>query len=301
MTTETWGPIDAMSREADRIRRERELREDNARLTEDLERAHAFCAAFKAEVIALTERLIECECPECGQGFDVVAEPDGTLGDGHAVCCPECRAMLMWSCDVESGDWMRREDWDAPKAIHINGGASANTQAFHGLCGVMLEAATECEEGGQPANCGECLRAQVAALTKERDEARTLHHAADVEREEAIDTIAALTKRAEGLEADNVALDNALGEAKIRIEELAHGCGVSPPDPDCECWSCLSGHLASAMKQWDRCAASVVALRDVLERVKAALGDRLLARGPLSKEYAHGVMGEIDAALRAAE
>lgn len=38
-------------------------------------------------------------------------------------------------------------------------------------------------------------------------------------------------------------------------------------------------------------------LRNALESVKAALGDRLLARGPLSKSYAHSVMREIDAAL----
>jgi hypothetical protein len=38
-----------------------------------------------------------------------------------------------------------------------------------------------------------------------------------------------------------------------------------------------------------------------LEDVKAALGDRLLARGPLSKPYAHAVMRKIDAALAKAK
>lgn len=39
-------------------------------------------------------------------------------------------------------------------------------------------------------------------------------------------------------------------------------------------------------------------LKAVLETVKAALGDRLLADGPLSDSYAHSVMKDIDTALR---
>lgn len=39
--------------------------------------------------------------------------------------------------------------------------------------------------------------------------------------------------------------------------------------------------------------------REALEQVKAALGDRLLGNGPLSKPYAHGVMRQIDDALAA--
>ncbi len=37
--------------------------------------------------------------------------------------------------------------------------------------------------------------------------------------------------------------------------------------------------------------------RKALESVKAALGDRLFAKGPLSKEYAHSVMRQINEAL----
>lgn len=37
--------------------------------------------------------------------------------------------------------------------------------------------------------------------------------------------------------------------------------------------------------------------RQALDKVKAALGDRLLAKGPLSEEYAHGIMRDIDNAL----
>ncbi len=40
-------------------------------------------------------------------------------------------------------------------------------------------------------------------------------------------------------------------------------------------------------------------LRVVLIDVKAGLGDRLLAEGPLSKPYAHAVMEKIDGALEA--
>jgi hypothetical protein len=38
-------------------------------------------------------------------------------------------------------------------------------------------------------------------------------------------------------------------------------------------------------------------LREALERVRAAIGDRLLAKGPLSRSYGNGVIAEIDAAL----
>lgn len=37
-----------------------------------------------------------------------------------------------------------------------------------------------------------------------------------------------------------------------------------------------------------------------LDQVKAALGDRLLAEGPLAKPYAHAVMNQINEALRLA-
>lgn len=46
--------------------------------------------------------------------------------------------------------------------------------------------------------------------------------------------------------------------------------------------------------------AAAPEMLDVLERVKASLGDRLLAKGPLSVAYAHGVMAEINAAVEKA-
>lgn len=42
-------------------------------------------------------------------------------------------------------------------------------------------------------------------------------------------------------------------------------------------------------------------LCEVLDKVDSALGDRLLAKGPLSKSYAHGVMQDISQALSDAE
>lgn len=47
----------------------------------------------------------------------------------------------------------------------------------------------------------------------------------------------------------------------------------------------------------DAALAGNARLREALEDVNAALGDRLLARGPLSKEYAHSVMRKINEAL----
>lgn len=44
-------------------------------------------------------------------------------------------------------------------------------------------------------------------------------------------------------------------------------------------------------------AVWVMRLRDALDEIKPALGDRLLAEGPLSREYAHSVMRTIEAAL----
>ncbi len=59
--------------------------------------------------------------------------------------------------------------------------------------------------------------------------------------------------------------------------------------------------LLTAMLEETREADTAAdALADALEGVKSALGDRLLGKGPLSKEYAHGVMDRINAALRAA-
>ena len=40
-----------------------------------------------------------------------------------------------------------------------------------------------------------------------------------------------------------------------------------------------------------------IAMRETLESVKSALGDRLLAKGPLSESYAHGVMRQVTEAL----
>ena len=56
-------------------------------------------------------------------------------------------------------------------------------------------------------------------------------------------------------------------------------------NPDKECPHCL------------KVDAIIEDLRECLRCVKAALGDRLCAGGPLSKEYAHEIMAKIDKAL----
>ena len=44
----------------------------------------------------------------------------------------------------------------------------------------------------------------------------------------------------------------------------------------------------------------VEGLRDALDNVWAAIGDRLLAKGPLAKPYAHGITDRINVALASA-
>lgn len=50
-------------------------------------------------------------------------------------------------------------------------------------------------------------------------------------------------------------------------------------------------------RAFDQERAHVRQLREALEYVESAIGDRLLANGPLAKEYAHGVTTAIRAAL----
>lgn len=60
-------------------------------------------------------------------------------------------------------------------------------------------------------------------------------------------------------------------------------------DTSCDILACAN--CAAVEKERD-------GLRDGLESVKAALGDRLLAHGPLSEKYAHSIMRTINALLR---
>lgn len=61
----------------------------------------------------------------------------------------------------------------------------------------------------------------------------------------------------------------------------------------------LAGTLCFHRDRADAAEAQVAALRAALEDVWAAIGDRLLARGPLSKEYAGSVTAKVTAALAA--
>ncbi len=60
----------------------------------------------------------------------------------------------------------------------------------------------------------------------------------------------------------------------------------------------LAASLSAATLEVDRLRESERTLREALEGVKSALGDRLLANGPLSLAYAHSVMDRVDAALK---
>lgn len=55
--------------------------------------------------------------------------------------------------------------------------------------------------------------------------------------------------------------------------------------------------IATLTAERDAAVASEAAMREALQSLWAATGDRLLARGPLSKEYAHGVSEEIGRVL----
>lgn len=47
----------------------------------------------------------------------------------------------------------------------------------------------------------------------------------------------------------------------------------------------------------DECRVEIKRLQDALTEVKAAIGDRLLAEGPLDKKYANKIMRQIEEAL----
>ena len=55
--------------------------------------------------------------------------------------------------------------------------------------------------------------------------------------------------------------------------------------------------IHTTLAERDAARAETKRLRAVLEDVWAAIGDRLLAEGPLSKEYAHSVSAKVTAAL----
>jgi len=63
-----------------------------------------------------------------------------------------------------------------------------------------------------------------------------------------------------------------------------HSWGCSNPDKECP-------HCLKVMGISED-------LREALESVKAAIGDRLLAKGPLSKEYANSVLTKIEEVLK---
>jgi hypothetical protein len=75
-----------------------------------------------------------------------------------------------------------------------------------------------------------------------------------------------------------------LQHAKVRAEEYRHA------------WH---RDLKKAREFYAADAARIAALEGALRDAWAAIGDRLLARGPLSKEYAHSVQRTINAALSA--
>lgn len=52
------------------------------------------------------------------------------------------------------------------------------------------------------------------------------------------------------------------------------------------------------LERRQRAEVRVAELEAALDSVKSAVGDRLLGKGPLSEPYAHGVMRQINAALK---
>ena len=97
---------------------------------------------------------------------------------------------------------------------------------------------------------------------------------------------------------------------KMRVETLCDACigeGVALSGP-CGCKgtgklavmvTTLRETLYDATARAEQAERERDALREALESVKAALGDRLLAGGPLAEPYAHGVMREVNTALAA--
>lgn len=79
--------------------------------------------------------------------------------------------------------------------------------------------------------------------------------------------------------------------------------------------SLMQERLAALTKDWqhehtrkvdlehdnERLSATCERMREALVDLKAAIGDRLLAQGPLSKKYAHSIMNGIDKALESGE
>jgi hypothetical protein len=77
------------------------------------------------------------------------------------------------------------------------------------------------------------------------------------------------------------------GEIRIEDDEKWHeACAPSYP-------------RQAVVAERDSLRAALKIATDVLVQIKSALGDRLLARGPLSLEYAHAVMRDTDDALSA--